>query len=34
VPLAIGIGFLICQALLGKLADRTNGNNGHDKPGV
>ena len=34
VPLAIGIGFLICQALLGQLAKRTNGDNGHDKPGV
>jgi hypothetical protein len=26
VPLAIGIGFLICQALLGQLAKKTNGN--------
>lgn len=29
VPLAIGVGFLVCQGLLGWLAKRTNGNNGH-----
>lgn len=28
VPLLIGVGFLICQALLGKLAKKTNGKNG------
>jgi hypothetical protein len=28
VPLGIGIGFLVCQYLLGRLAERTNGNNG------
>lgn len=26
VPLAIGLGFLVCQALLAQLAKRTNGN--------
>lgn len=26
VPLAIGVAFLVCQSLLGKLAKRTNGN--------